>query len=432
MQYAEALRYLDQHASYEKTGRVESPSLVNISRLMDQIANPQLNYPVVHVTGTNGKGSTTQIITRLLMAHGLSVGTYTSPHLERLNERISYNGTPISDEDFGTNVGAIADIEMLAGVRPSYFEIMTAAGFRYFADSAVDVAVVEVGMLGRWDATNVVNADVAVITNIDLDHVEFAGPLLEDIAREKVGIAKSKSSLVVGDTNSELRSVWNSAGAARVLLRGDDFDCLDNQLTVGGRLIDVRTPRGTYGELVLPLNGRHQGDNASLAIMAVEEFFDAPLTREIISEGFANSDMPGRFEVMKRQPLVIIDGAHNPAGAEVCAQVFFEDFDPQGRRILVVGMLNSREPSSMLSALRADDFDLVVCCTAPSPRGLSAGTVAEAAHAMGCDDVEVADSVEQACERALQFARKDDAILVAGSLYVVGAARTYFRNTSSI
>lgn len=432
MQYAEALRYLDEHASYEKTGRVESPSLVNISRLMDQIANPQLNYPVVHVTGTNGKGSTTQIITRLLMAHGLSVGTYTSPHLERLNERISYNGTPISDEDFGINVGAVADIEMLAGVRPSYFEIMTAAGFRYFADSAIDVAVVEVGMLGRWDATNVVNSDVAVITNIDLDHVEFAGPLLEDIAREKVGIAKSNSSLVVGDTNFELRSVWNSAGAARLLLRGDDFDCLDNQLTVGGRLIDVRTPRGTYGELILPLNGRHQGDNASLAVMAVEEFFDAPLTRDIINEGFANSDMPGRFEVMKRQPLVIIDGAHNPAGAEVCAQVFFEDFDPQGRRILVVGMLKSREPSSMLSALRADDFDLVVCCTAPSPRGLSAGVVAEAAHIMGCEDVEIADSVEQACERALHCARKEDAVLIAGSLYVVGAARTYLRNTSSI
>lgn len=432
MQYAEAMSYLDEHASYERTGRVESPSLANISRLMDQIANPQLRYPVVHVTGTNGKGSTTQIITRLLMAHGLNVGTYTSPHLERLNERISYNGNSISDEDFGTNVGAIADIEVLAGVRPSYFEIMTAAGFRYFADSAVDVAVVEVGMLGRWDATNVVNAEVAVITNIDLDHVEFAGPLLADIAREKVGIAKPNSSLVVGDTNPELRSVWSSAGAARVLLRGDEFDCLDNQLAIGGRLIDVRTPRGLYDELALPLNGRHQGDNASIAVMAVEEFFDAPLSRDIVSEGFANVDMPGRFEVMRRQPLVIIDGAHNPAGAEVCAQVFFEDFDPRGQRILIVGMLSSREPGSMLSALRADDFDLVVCCTAPSPRGMAARLVAQAASDMGCDDVETVDSVAQACERAMAFAKKEDAVLIAGSLYVVGAARTYLRNPSII
>jgi dihydrofolate synthase/folylpolyglutamate synthase len=432
MKYAEALRYLDEHASYEKTGRVDSPSLGNIARLMDLMAHPQLSYPVIHVTGTNGKGSTTQIITRLLMAHGLSVGTYTSPHLERLNERISYNGSPIDDDDFGTNVGAIADIEILAGVRPSYFEIMTAAAFRYFADSAIDVAVIEVGMLGRWDATNVVNSQVAVITNIALDHIEFAGPSLVDIAREKVGIAKADSSLVVGDTNPELREIWNSAGAARVLLRGDDFDCLDNQLAVGGRVIDVRTPRGVYGELVLPLNGRHQGDNASLAIMAVEEFFDGPLSRDLIVEGFANVEIPGRFEVMSRQPLVIIDGAHNPAGADVCAQVFFDDFDPHGRRILVVGMLSSREPGSMLSALRADDFDLVVCCTAPSPRGLAAEVVAEAARAMGCEVIETVDSVERACERAMSFAKKEDAVLVTGSLYVVGAARTYLRNTSSI
>ncbi len=432
MQYAEALRYLDEHASYEKTGRVESPSLGNIARLMDLMAHPQLSYPVIHVTGTNGKGSTTQIITRLLMAHGLSVGTYTSPHLERLNERISYNGSPIDDDDFGANVGAIADIEVLAGVRPTYFEILTAAAFRYFADSGIDVAVIEVGMLGRWDATNVVNSQVAVITNIALDHIEFAGPSLGDIAREKVGIAKADSSLVVGDINPDLRSVWSSAGAARVLLRGDDFDCLDNQLAAGGRVIDVRTPRGVYGELALPLNGRYQGDNASLALMAVEEFFDAPLARELVIEGFANVEMPGRFEVMSRQPLIIIDGAHNPAGADVCAQVFFEDFDPQGRRILVVGMLSSREPSSMLSAIRADEFDLVVCCTAPSPRGLASVIVAEAAHAMGCDDVETVGSVEEACERALHFAKKDDAVLVAGSLYVVGAARTYLRNTSSI
>lgn len=432
MQYAEALRYLDEHASYEKTGRVESPSLGNITRLMDLMAHPQLSYPVIHVTGTNGKGSTTQIITRLLMAHGLNVGTYTSPHLERLNERISYNGTPINDVDFGVSVGAIADIEVLAGVRPSYFEIMTAAAFRFFADLAIDVAVIEVGMLGRWDATNVVNSDVAVITNIALDHTEFAGPSLGDIAREKVGIAKAESSLVVGDINPDLREVWNSAGAARVILRGDDFDCLDNQLAVGGRVIDVRTPRGVYGELVLPLNGRHQGDNASIAVMAVEEFFDAPLSRDVVIEGFANVEMPGRFEVISRQPLVIIDGAHNPAGADVCAQVFFDDFDPQGRRILVVGMLKSREPGAMLSALRADDFDLVVCCTAPSPRGLSAEVVANAAHAMGCDDVETVDSVGEACEFALRATKRDDAVLVVGSLYVAGAARTYLRNASSI
>ena len=186
MRFDEALVYLDEHASYEKTGRVEEPSLNNIARLMDVMGDPQLTYPVIHVTGTNGKGSTTQIITKLLMAHGLQVGTYTSPHLEHLTERISRNGVPIPEQDFANCVAAVADVEAISGVRPTYFEIMTASAFRYFADEAVDVAVIEVGMLGRWDATNVVQSHVAVITNIDLDHTEFAGPTLADIAVKRL------------------------------------------------------------------------------------------------------------------------------------------------------------------------------------------------------------------------------------------------------
>ena len=211
MRFDEALVYLDEHASYEKTGRVEEPSLTNITRLMDVMGDPHLNYPVIHVTGTNGKGSTTQIITKLLMAHGLTVGTYTSPHLEHLTERISRNGEPIPEQDFADCVASIADVEVLSGVRPTYFEIMTAAAFRHFADIAVDVAVIEVGMLGRWDATNVVQSQVAVITNIDLDHTEFAGPTHAHIAREKVGISKESSTLVVGDVNEDLVSIWTEA-----------------------------------------------------------------------------------------------------------------------------------------------------------------------------------------------------------------------------
>ena len=166
MQYADALRYLDEHSSYERTGRVDSPSTKNIEILLDAIANPQNSYRSIHITGTNGKGSTAQIITKLLMAHGLRVGTYSSPHINRINDRICINGEPIDDTEFGLQIGAIADLEILSAIRPSFFEIMTAAMFRWFADEAVDVAVVEVGMLGRWDATNVIASDVAVITNI--------------------------------------------------------------------------------------------------------------------------------------------------------------------------------------------------------------------------------------------------------------------------
>jgi len=427
MQYGEALNYLDEHASYEKTGRVESPSLDNINTFMDLMGQPHLSYPVIHITGTNGKGSTTQIITQLLIAHGLQVGTYTSPHLETLTERISRNNEPISEQDFADCVAAIADIEVIGGVRPSYFEVMTAAAFRYFADTAVDVAVIEVGMLGRWDATNVVNSSVAVITNIALDHTEFAGPRLEDIAFEKVGISKPGSVLVVGDTNEELREIWHAAESAALLLRGNDFEISENELAVGGRMIDVRTERAVYKDLPLPLHGQHQGENASIALTAVEEFFGNVLDIEVVREGFAAVRMPGRFEVLGRAPLVVIDGAHNPAGADVCAQVFFDDFSPEGKRILVVGALKGRDPQMLLSALRADEFDVVICCTAPSPRGLGANDLASAAKQMGCEQVVVCETVEAACDKALNIAREEDAVLVAGSLYVVGSARAYLR-----
>lgn len=427
MQYGEALNYLDEHASYEKTGRVESPSLDNINTFMDLMGQPHLSYPVIHITGTNGKGSTTQIVTQLLIAHGLQVGTYTSPHLEKLTERISRNNEPISEQDFADCVAAIADIEVIGGVRPSYFEVMTAAAFRYFADTAVDVAVIEVGMLGRWDATNVVNSSVAVVTNIALDHTEFAGPRLEDIAFEKVGISKPGSVLVVGDTNEELREIWNAAESAAVLLRGNDFEVSENELAVGGRMIDVRTERAVYKELALPLHGQHQGDNAAIALTAVEEFFGNVLDVDVVREGFAAVKMPGRFEVLGRGPLVVIDGAHNPAGADVCAQVFFDDFSPEGKRILVVGALKGRDPQMLLSALRADEFDVVICCTAPSPRGLAANDLASAAKQMGCEQVVVCETVEAASDKALSIAREEDAVLVAGSLYVVGSARTYLR-----
>lgn len=429
MSYEQALAYLDDRASYQKTGRIESPSLDVITLLCELMGDPQHCAPVVHITGTNGKGSTAQMITRLLMASGLRVGTYTSPHLERVNERFTIDGSPISDDAFAEQIAAVSDLEMLSGIRPGYFDICTAAAFRWFADEAVDVMVIEVGLLGRWDATNVVNAQVAVITNIGLDHTEFAGPTKADVAREKAGIIKSGSAVVCGETAPEIVDIFANAGGASLLVRGTDFDVDSNQLALGGRLIALRTPTTIYSDVVVPLHGRHQADNAVVAITAVETFFARPLDQEIIDEAMASVRMAGRFEVMGHQPLVIIDGAHNPAGADVCAAVFFEDFDPAGRRVLVVGCLKGRDPDDMLSALRADEFDLVVCCPAPSPRGMPAIDLVEAARRVGCDTVESAVSVERAIDRALNEAGPDDAILVTGSLYVVGAARPHVAKT---
>jgi dihydrofolate synthase / folylpolyglutamate synthase len=425
MRYADALAYLDDHASYEKTGRITSPSLEPITRLTAAMGEPQHACPVIHVTGTNGKGSTVQMITRLLMAQGLTVGTYTSPHLERVNERLCRNGEPIDDDDFAEQVAAIADLEALIGVRPTYFETMTASAFRWFADIAVDVAVVEVGLLGRWDATNVVEAQVAVVTNIGMDHTEFAGPTLADIALEKAGIIKPTSAAVIGETRPELLRIFEAAGAATLFARGEHFDTLDNSLAVGGRLVELRTPTTIYPDIYVPLHGAHQGENAAVALAAVETFFASPLSTEVVEEAFANVVVPGRFEVIGAQPLVIVDGAHNPPGADSCAHVFFDDFHPEGRRILVVGTL--RDPAEMLAALRADEFDVVIACTAPSPRGVDVADVARAARELGCDSVLTAETVERACALALRMADIDDAILATGSLYLVGDARTALR-----
>lgn len=425
MDIADALAYLDAHASYDVTGRITSPSLEPITQLCAAMGDPQHACPVIHVTGTNGKGSTVQMISRLLAAQGLSVGTYTSPHLERVNERIARNGEPITDAELAEQIAAIGELEILTGVRPSYFEAMTAAAFRWFADVAVDVAVVEVGLLGRWDATNVVDPTVAVITNIGMDHTEFAGPTLADIAREKAGIITPRCVAIVGETDPDLVDIFRAEGPASMLVRDEDFGVVDNSLAVGGRVMDLRTPTTVYPDVYVPLHGSHQGDNAAVALCAVEAFFAAPLDVEVVQEGFAAVSVPGRFEILSVQPLVIIDGAHNPAGADRCAQVFFEDFDPEGRRILVVGTL--RDPAEMVAALRADEFDLVIACTAPTPRGIAGTTVGRAAHELGAAEVVVTDTVAEAVARALRSADVDDAILVTGSLYVAGGARPVVR-----
>ena len=421
MNLDEALRYLDDHTSYDVTGRIDSPTTERIGRLCAAMGDPQHAAPVIHVTGTNGKGSTVQMISRLLMASGLTVGTYTSPHLESINERIQRNGEPIPDEEFAEQIAAVAQLEAITGVRPSFFEAITAAAFRWFADVAVDVMVIEVGLLGRWDATNVVDATVAVITNIGLDHTEFAGPTLVDIASEKAGIITEHGAVVVGETDPHLIKVFSQEPHASMLVRDEDFAVVDNTLAVGGRLLDMRTPTTVYSDVYLPVHGAHQADNASAALCAVETFFAAPLADEVVREGFAAVELPGRFEVVGVQPLVIVDGAHNPPGADSSVGVYFDDFRPEDRRILVVGTL--RDADEMISALRADDFDVVIACTAPTPRGVEAAVIGSAARRAGCAEVLVIDDPIAACEEALRQAGADDAILVAGSIYVVGAVR---------
>ena len=424
MNYAESLRFLDRHINLEASaGAIHSLSLDQMRGLVSVLGDPQQSFKVIHVTGTNGKGSTSRMITSLLVESGLSVGTYSSPHLQRINERIAWNGDPISDEQFAEVMTELARLTPLAGIEPSYFELLTAGALLWFAEVAVDVAVIEVGLLGRYDATNVCDADVAVVTNIGRDHTDGVGNWREAIASEKAGIIKPNSFAVIGEPDPGLLGAFEAEGPAGIWVRGRDFDLIGDQTALGGHVLDVVTPNGHTSDIYLPLHGRHQSLNASCALATVEAFFDRALDDDIVQSAFASVTSPGRFEVISHAPLVIIDGAHNPQGALAAARTLDEEFDVAGRRVLVVGMLGGRDVVEMLEQFGVRSMDLVIACTPDSPRALAAADIAAVSKAMGVL-TETIDDVSAAVARAVAISTEDDAVLIAGSLYVAGAART--------
>lgn len=422
------MRWLDAHIDLESKvpNRRSLPTLDRMRQLAALLGDPERAYPVVHLTGTNGKGSTAAMATTLLGAMGLTVGTYTSPNLARVNERIARAGEPIDDESFRQVLGSLALLEPLLDDRPTRFELLTAAALGWFADEAVDAAVVEVGLGGTWDATNVVDAGVAVITNISFDHTEILGPTLDGIARDKAGIVKPGATVVVGEPDPELvaviRAVADHAGAAQVWVRGEEFDCTANRLAVGGRLVDLRTPAGHYPEVLVPLHGAHQGLNAACALAAAEAFFGSALDPDVVADGLAVVSVPGRLEVVGRHPLWLLDGAHNVAGTEVLGRALQDDFSIDGTKVAVVGMLSGRDPSAMLVPLAAAGVHAVVACSPQSPRALPADVVGEAARALGME-VMVASSVRDAVETARLVVPEDGLVVATGSLYVVAEAR---------
>lgn len=423
----EALGWLDGHIDYESTSpsRRALPTLERMRELMTLLGDPERAYPSVHLTGTNGKGSTAAMTTALLGAKGLGVGTYTSPNLSRVNERLAYAGRPIDDEAFTEVLSSLALLEAQLADRPTRFELLTAAAFSWFADVAADVAVVEVGVGGTWDATNVLDSEVAVITNISYDHTDILGPTLEGIARDKAGIVKPGSTVVVGERDPALvaviRAVADEAGAGQVWVAGVEFECVANRLAVGGRLVDLRTPGGTYEDVLVPLHGAHQGWNAACALAAAEAFFGTALDAGVVAEGLGAVTIVGRLEVVARHPLVLVDGAHNVGGTEVLARAL-GDFSVQGATIAVVGMLTGRDPSAMLSPLAGAGVSAIVACAPESPRAQSAEVVAEAARGLGLE-VTVAGSVADAVPAARAAAGEEGLVVVTGSLYVVAEAR---------
>ena len=419
----EALEYLDLHINRRLTlEKIDGLSLGQMQILLEAIGNPQKDFPTIHITGTNGKGSTAAMVSELLGALGLAVGTYSSPHVTSITERIHINGGPISEEDFAENVSVLSLVEPHLDFSPSWFELVTAVAFRSFADAAVDVAVIEVGMLGRFDATNVSNPRVSVITNIGYDHTDGEENWRRKLAWEKAGIIRSDGILCLGEIDDELEDIFAAEEPKKIYRRGDDFSAVVNELAIDGRHLTLASPSETYEDIFLPLHGEHQGNNAAIALAAAEGFVGKALPYEVVKNGFGNVCLLGRFEVLASSPLLIVDGAHNPPGAMAAAKTLYKSFSVGGKLIFILGMTSEKKTEWMLECLEANKADLVICTEAATPRAMPASDLAAAARKV-CSDVRIESQPQVALEVALSYAEPEDVIMGTGSLYVVGAIR---------
>jgi dihydrofolate synthase/folylpolyglutamate synthase len=402
-------------------------SLERMRRLAELLDHPEQTAPAIHITGTNGKTTTARMCAALLAAFGIGAGTYTSPHLQDVRERVAVAGRPISEHQFAETWAYLepffAEVDGLAGNQVTFFEAMTTLAFTWFAEVPVDVAVVEVGMGGTWDATNLVRGEVAVVDRVSLDHPEL-GDTPAQIAVEKAGIIKDHAAVVTQDQEPEVLAVIRRVAeerSARLLMQDAAFGVEARRLAHGGQVLDLRTPVGMVREVFVPLHGRHQAGNAATALAAVQAFLgDRSLDEDTIKAGFAAVTAPGRLEVVGRNPLVLLDGAHNPAGAGALAAALLEEFVVD-RRTLVVGALADKDLRGILRALAPATGRLIVTANS-SPRSASPDRLRKEAEAAGLV-AETAERVPEALQLALDGAGEGEAVVVTGSLYTVGEAR---------
>lgn len=419
------------------------PTLGRITALLDLLGNPQQGYPVILVAGTNGKSSTVRMIDALLSRVGLRTGRFTSPHLQRVTERIAIDNQPIDDETYVriyTDIAPFVDMvdagsAKAGGVPLSKFEILTAMAYSAFADAPVEVAVVEVGLGGTWDSTNVVDPHVAVVTPIGMDHTDYLGDTLGAIAGQKAGIIKGETVAIVGPQDNEAmteilrRTVQQDVAVARY---GSEFTVLARSFAVGGQRLSLQGLGGVYDDVFLPLAGEHQAVNASTALAAVEAFFGAGSQRQLdvgtVQDGFAAAASPGRLERVRSSPTILVDAAHNPHGAVALAAALAAEFS-FSRLVGVLAVLGDKDVRGVLEAL-AGSFDEVVVTRNSSPRSLPVAELAElAVEVFGEDKVHTADRMDTAIALAVDLAEQDvedvsgTGVVITGSVVSAGDGR---------
>ena len=408
------------------------PTLDRVTETLDILGDPQNSYPSVHITGTNGKTSTTRMIDALLGAFGVRTGRFTSPHLVDVRERITIEGDSISPDEFVRTWEDLAPyIEMVDrahaetdGTKLSFFEVFTVMAFAAFADHPVDAAVVEVGMGGRWDATNVIDAGVGVIMPIAIDHEKWLGSTIREIAEEKAGIIKPGQIVIVAKQQEEALRVIEERAAqvdAIVRLEGRDYEVLDRQLGVGGQMITVRTPAAVYEDVFVPLFGDYQASNAAAAIAAVEAFMGGrALDAKVVEAGMLSATSPGRLQVVRHSPTIIVDAAHNPAGAHTLGESISEAFDFE-RVVGVYSAMGDKDIEGVLGEVEPY-LDSIVITQMPGPRAKPAEEIAQIAREVfGADRVDVQEDILEAIATAVNLGESGDESAPATGVVVFGS-----------
>ena len=421
------------------------PTLQRVADVLDLLGQPQRAYPVIQVAGTNGKTSVSRMIDALLTRLGLRTGRFVSPHLQSVTERISVDNRPIDESHYVATYADVAPyVDMvdaagarLGGVPLSKFEVLTVMAFAAFADAPVEVAVLETGIGGTWDSTTVADAGVAVITPIGIDHIDYLGPDLVSIAGNKAGIIKEGATAVIGLQEPDAMTVLLRRAVevdATVARQGSEFSVLDRGIAVGGQRLTLQGLGGVYEEIFLPLHGRHQADNAALALAAVEAFFGAGRDRQLdvaaVQDAFAGVASPGRLERVRVSPTILVDAAHNPHGARALAAALAEEFGFT-RLVGVVAVMADKDVEGILGAL-VDVLDEVVVTVNSSPRSMPVAELAErASEVFGEERVHAAPRMDDAIAMAVDLAEDDPesagggtGVLVTGSLVSAGDART--------
>ncbi|GAA1923008.1 bifunctional folylpolyglutamate synthase/dihydrofolate synthase [Nocardioides hwasunensis] len=418
------------------------PSLDRIQAFTELLGEPQRSFRSIHLTGTNGKTSTSRMIETLLRALDLRTGRFTSPHLEKMSERISVDGEPLDDEAFVRAFNDVAPYTHLVDAEQdhplSFFETIVGMAYAAFADAPVDVAVVEVGMGGAWDATNVIDADVAVVLPIAVDHEKYLGSDPATIAVEKSGIIKPGSVAVLAEQTPEVAAVLLERATevgATIAREGIEFGVVTRSPAVGGQVVTLKGLRGHYDDVFLPLYGAHQAQNATLALAAVEAFGTGELDADLVRAAFAEVTSPGRLEIIRRSPTIVLDAAHNPHGAEALGEALEDSFS-FSPLVGVMGVMEDKDYEGVLAALEPH-LAYVVCTQNSTSRSMSAAALGRVAvEVFGEDRVSVVPDLAEAIERGATLAEAGEAIdvsigsgavLVTGSVVTVGEARALLK-----